>query len=119
MEAGKATQTACDLYLVMDEVGETLGLSEERWPVLSSCKATSPKMRVTQRAWINTWKSCPLVIEHAVKGLEEAMASENRILGEKQLLGTMPYLAGTITIPGRTMPTGAISKQNGHAEAPS
>ena len=27
MEAGKATQTACDLYLVMDEVGETLGLS--------------------------------------------------------------------------------------------
>ena len=93
MEGGKATQTACDLYLVMDEAGETLGLAEATLAGVEQLQSYKPKNEGDADRLDKYLEELPLVIEHAVKGLQEAMASENRILGEKQLLGTMPGLA--------------------------
>ena len=43
MEAGKATQTICDLHLVMDEKGETLSLSEATHAGVEQLQAYKPK----------------------------------------------------------------------------
>ena len=114
MEAGKATQTACDLHLVMDEAGQVCGLSESIHAGVEQLQSYKPKNDDDIARKEKYLEELPLVAEHAVKGLQEAMASENRILGEMQLLGTMPGLA----LPYDTRPdyaNRAISKRNGHA----
>lgn len=93
MEAGKAVQAACDAHLVVDEAGETLNLSEATHTGFEKLAAYRPKNEGDTARHEKYLEELPLVIEHAVKGLQEAMATENRILGEKQLLDTMPGLA--------------------------
>lgn len=100
MEAGKATQTACDLYLVMDERGEVLNLADATHAGVEQLQSYKPKNDDDAARLDKYLEELPLVIEHATKGLQEAMASENRILGEKQLLGMMPGLA----VPHDTRP---------------
>jgi len=93
MEAGKATQTITDLHLVMDENGETLGLADATHAGVEQLQNYKPKDEDDAARKDKYLEELPLVAEHAIKGLQEAMASENRILGEKQLLGLMPGLA--------------------------
>ena len=93
MEAGKATQTITDLHLVMDEKGETLSLSEATHAGVEQLQAYEPKDEDDAARKDKYLEELPLVAEHAIKGLQEAMASENRILGEMQLLNTLPGLA--------------------------
>lgn len=100
MEAGKATQTACDLHLVMDEKGEVLNLADATHAGVEQLQSYKPKNDDDAARLDKYLEELPLVIEHATKGLQEAMASENRILGEKQLLGMMPGLA----VPHDTRP---------------
>jgi len=100
MEAGKATQTACDLHLVMDERGEVLNLADATHAAVEQLQSYKPKNDEDAARLDKYLEELPLVIEHATKGLQEAMASENRILGEKQLLGMMPGLA----VPHDTRP---------------
>lgn len=100
MEAGKATQTACDLHLVMDERGEVLNLADATHAGVEQLQSYKPKNDDDAARLDKYLEELPLVIEHATKGLQEAMASENRILGEKQLLGMMPGLA----VPHDTRP---------------
>ena len=93
MEAGKATQTITDLHLVMDETGETLTLADATLAGVEQLHSYNPKDEDDAARKDKYLEELPLVAEHAIKGLQEAMASENRILGEKQLLGLMPGLA--------------------------
>ncbi len=96
MEAGRAVQTATDLHLVPDEFETTLSLSEATETAVRDLKHYSPKDynasvldndRARQDKYLD---ELPMVIEHAVLGLKEAMRLDNRIIGEIDLIDTLP-----------------------------
>ena len=93
MEAGKATQTITDLRLVMDERGETLTMADATLAGVEQLHSYKPKDEDDAARKDKYLEELPLVAEHAIKGLQEAMASDNRILGEMQLLGALPGTA--------------------------
>ena len=93
MEGGKAAQTICDLNLVMDERGETLTLADATLAGVEQLHSYKPKDADDAERKEKYLEELPLVAEHAIKGLQEAMASDNRILGEMQLLGALPGTA--------------------------
>lgn len=93
MEGGKAAQTICDLHLVMDEDGETLSIADATHAGVEQMQTYKPKNEDDAARKDKYLEELPLVAEHAIKGLQEAMASDNRILGEMQLLGALPGTA--------------------------
>ena len=100
MEAGRAVQTATDMALVPDQQGKTYDMAEAtRAGVdqLASYKAKNDDDELRREQYLI---ELPKVVEHAVKGLREAMAGDNRILGEMQLLDTLPGCA----LPHNTKP---------------
>ena len=100
MEAGNATQTACDLYLVKDGASDTLDLATATLAGVEQMQSYRPANDLDQTKKDKYLEELPIVIEHAIKGLLEAMARENLILGEKQLLGALPGTA----VPHMTLP---------------
>ena len=96
MEAGTAVQIACDLHLVKDEFEQTLSLPE------AIAEATRELRQYTPQSWNDTVREndtalldkcleeLPDVIDHAVMGLQEAMRMDNRIVGEIDLIDTLP-----------------------------
>tara|TARA_R100000234_G_scaffold110907_1_gene83554 strand:- start:761 stop:1699 length:939 start_codon:yes stop_codon:yes gene_type:complete len=93
MEGGKAVQTSTDLRLVPDEVGATLDLAEATQAGLEQFQFYQPKDEADADRKAKYLDEFPAVVEHAVLGLQEAMAGDNRILGEIQLKDTLPGLA--------------------------
>lgn len=96
MEAGRAVQDATDLHLVPDEFETTLSLSEATETAVRNLRHYSPKDynevvldndRTKQNKYL---EELPKVIENAVLGLKEAMRLDNRIIGEIDLIGTLP-----------------------------
>ena len=106
MKAGVAVQTACDLHLVPDEFDITLSLPEAILAGVDEYKGHKVKADTPNNKDIDSKKKekyleeLPLVIEHAVMGLKEAMQTDNRILGEIDLLDTLPGNA----LPHNTKP---------------
>lgn len=100
MEGGKAAQTICDLHLIMDERGETLSLADATHAGVEQLQGYRPKNEDDAERKEKYLEELPLVAEHAIKGLQEAMAGENKILGEMQLLDTLPGTA----VPHDTRP---------------
>ena len=97
MEAGRAVQDACDLHLLPDpEYGQTLSLSEATEVALKTLQEYKPKDysqaaldddRARKEKYL---EEMPGVIEHAVLGLREAMRSDNRMIGEIDLIDKLP-----------------------------
>ena len=97
MEAGRAVQDATDLHLVPEkDTGQTLSLPEAIHVAIDRLKKYKPKDysqtvleddRARKEKYI---EELPAVIEHAVMGLREAMFKDNRILGEIDLIDTLP-----------------------------
>jgi hypothetical protein len=100
MMGGVATQTICDLTLVMDKEGKTLDMAEATHAGVEQLQAYQPNSELDESKKEKYLEELPLVAEHAVKGLQEAMASDNRILGEVELLKPLP----TLSIPYHTKP---------------
>ena len=96
MEAGTAVQLATDLHLVPDEFDQTLSLAEAIETATRSLKQYTPQdyndsVRENDTARQEKYlEELPDVIENAVVGLREAMHLENRILGEIDLIDTLP-----------------------------
>ena len=96
MEAGKAVQLATDLHLVPDEFDTTLSLPEAIEAATRSLNQyTVQDYNDTVRENDNAKKEkyleeLPHVIDHAVMGLQEAMRLDNRIVGEIDLIDTLP-----------------------------
>jgi len=106
MKAGVAVQSACDLHLVPDEFGTTLSIPEAIIAAIDEFQGHQIKSDTPNNKDIDAKKKdkyleeIPLVIEHAIMGLKEAMRYDNRILGEIDLLDTLPGNA----VPHNTKP---------------
>ena len=106
MEAGRAVQYACDLHLVPDEFGTTLSLNEAVHMGVKMMREYEPKNTSADARELDTNKrdkyaeELPATIENAVLGLKEAMARDNRILGEIELIKQIPGCA----VPHNTRP---------------
>ena len=100
MKSGFAVQTITDLRLVMDGEGNTLDMAEATHAGVEQLQSYKPVDELDQAKKEKYLEELPLVAEHAVMGLQEAMASDNRILGEIELLDTFPGLA----LPYHTKP---------------
>jgi hypothetical protein len=106
MEAGRAVQYGCDLHLVPDEFGTTLSLSEAVHMAVKMMREYEPKNTSADARELDTNKrnkyaeELPATIENAVLGLKEAMARDNRILGEIELIKPIPGCA----VPHNTRP---------------
>ncbi len=93
MEGGKAAQTSTDLRLIPDEHGNTLELAEATQAGIEQLQFYKPKDSEDADKKAKYLDEFASVVEHAVLGLQEAMAGDNRILGEIQLKDTLPGLA--------------------------
>ena len=93
MKGGVAVQTVCDLRLVMDKDGKTLDMAEATRAGIEQMQEYKPVDELDEAKKEKYLEELPLVAEHAVMGLREAMASDNRILGEIDLKDTLPGLA--------------------------
>ena len=106
MEAGRAVQYSCDLHLVPDEFGTTLSLNEAVHMGVKMMREYEPKNTSADARELDTNKrdkyaeELPATIENAVLGLKEAMARDNRILGEIELIKQIPGCA----VPHNTRP---------------
>jgi len=100
MMSGVAVQTVCDLRLVMDSEGNTLDMAEATHAGVEQLQSYKPVDDLDEAKKEKYLEELPLVAEHAVLGLQEAMASDNRILGEIDLKDTFPGLA----LPYHTKP---------------
>ena len=96
MEAGRAVQDATDLHLVPDEFETTLSLSEATETAVRNLRHYTPKdynatVQENDSARQEKYlEELPAVIENAVLGLKEAMHTDNRIIGEIDLIDTLP-----------------------------
>lgn len=103
MAAGSATQIGADLHLVPDSDGNTLEIEEAIEKAVDHYRLYRP---VTHDLDIDSAKKdkyldeLPLVIRHAILGLQEAMARDNRIIGETEFCDLLPGLA----VPHKTLP---------------
>ena len=93
MAAGRAVQDGCDLCLVPDdEYGQTLSLQEAQLIAKNNLAAYRPKnydksVEADDKERLDKYiEEIPDVVENAVIGLKEAMARDNRIIGEERLL---------------------------------
>ena len=100
MAGGTATQVATDLNLVMDKEGKTVPMAEAIHAGVEHLQAYQPNDDADEARKEKYLEELPIVVEHAVKGLQEAMASDNRILGEIELLKPLPGLQ----VPYHTKP---------------
>tara|TARA_R100000234_G_scaffold85801_2_gene54722 strand:- start:4495 stop:5442 length:948 start_codon:yes stop_codon:yes gene_type:complete len=103
MASGVATQLATDMVLVPDKEGKTTSVEEAKQAAIDKLKAYRPISWDNGTDEIKKSKyleELPLVIDNAIAGLREAMARENRILGEIALMDTLPGNA----LPHNTRP---------------
>lgn len=107
MNAGRAVQDACDLHLLPDpDFGQTLSLTEATQVAVENLKRYTPKdwsqsVQEDDTARKERYiEELPMVVEHAVLGLREAMQYDNRIIGEIELLEKLPGNA----LPHNTLP---------------
>jgi hypothetical protein len=104
MAGGNATQLATDLHLVPHkDTGETVELEQAIELAVDSYRKYSPVKHDldTDSAKKDKYlEELPQVIRHAVLGLKEAMAQDNRILGEVEYCDLLPGLA----VPHKTLP---------------
>lgn len=103
MYAGKATQLATDLHLVQDSEGNTLELDAAIDSAVDYFRQYKPYIHDVDADSAKKDKyleELPLVIKHAVLGLQEAMARDNRIIGEVEFCELLPGLA----VPHKTLP---------------
>ena len=107
MAAGRAVQDGCDLCLIPDgEFGQTLSLQEAQLIAKENLAAYRPKnydksVEEDDRERLDKYlEEIPDVLENAVIGLKEAMARDNRYIGEIELLEQLP---GNV-LPHNTLP---------------
>ena len=107
MAAGRAVQDGCDLCLIPDgEFGQTLSLQEAQLIAKENLAAYRPKnydksVEEDDRERLEKYlEEIPDVLENAVIGLREAMARDNRFIGEIELLEQLP---GNL-LPHNTLP---------------
>ena len=107
MEAGRAVQDGCDLCLIPDkDYGQTLSLQEAQLIAKENLAAYRPKnydksVEEDDRERLEKYlEEIPDVVENAVIGLKEAMARDNRYIGEIELLEALP---GNV-LPHNTLP---------------
>ena len=107
MEAGRATQDACNLHLIPDkDFGQTLSLVEATQVAIDRLQNYEPRDWSPSVSEDDTAKKLhyieeiPKVIEHSILGLREAMRHDNRIVGEIDLLDRLPGNA----LPHNTLP---------------
>ena len=107
MAAGRAVQDGCDLCLIPDgEFGQTLSLQEAQLIAKENLAAYRPKnydksVEEDDRERLDKYlEEIPDVVENAVIGLREAMARDNRFIGEIELLEALP---GNV-LPHNTLP---------------
>ena len=107
MAAGRAVQDGCDLCLIPDgEFGQTLSLQEAQLIAKENLAAYRPKnydksVEEDDRERLEKYlEEIPDVLENAVIGLREAMARDNRFIGEIELLEQLP---GNV-LPHNTLP---------------
>ena len=107
MAAGRAVQDGCDLCLIPDgEFGQTLSLQEAQLIAKENLAAYRPKnydksVEEDDRERLEKYlEEIPDVLENAVIGLKEAMARDNRFIGEIELLEQLP---GNL-LPHNTLP---------------
>lgn len=107
MEAGRAVQDACDLHLIQEaDTGQTLSMTE-------ACHVAQDRMRnYVPKDWTPSVleddamrkekyiDEIPMVVEHAVLGLREAMQYDNQIIGETQYINMLP----SNFLPHNTLP---------------
>ena len=107
MAAGRAVQDGCDLHLIPDaEFEQTLSLQEAQLIAKENLAAYRPKnydksVEEDDRERLEKdLEEIPDVLENAVIGLREAMARDNRFIGEIELLEQLP---GNL-LPHNTLP---------------
>lgn len=107
MEAGRAVQDACDLHLIPDpEFGQTLSFVEACEVAQTRMRNYVPRMWSVAVAEDDTLRrekyidEIPKVVEHAIRGLAEAMARDNQVIGETEFLSALPGNA----LPHNTLP---------------
>jgi len=107
MAAGRAVQDGCDLCLIPDkDYGQTLSLQEAQLIAKENLAAYRPKnydksVEEDDRERLEKYlEEIPDVVENAVIGLKEAMARDNRYIGEIELLEALP---GNV-LPHNTLP---------------
>ena len=107
MAAGRAVQDGCDLCLIPDgEFGQTLSLQEAQLIAKDNLAAYRPKnydksVHDDDKERLEKYiDEIPDVVENAVIGLREAMARDNRYIGEIELLEQLPGNA----LPHNTLP---------------
>lgn len=97
MAAGRAVQDGCDLCLIPEkETEQTLSLQEAQFIAKKNLAAYRPKnydksVEEDDRERLDKYlEEIPDVVENAVIGLREAMARDNRFIGEIELLEALP-----------------------------
>lgn len=107
MAAGRAVQDGCDLCLIPDgEFGQTLSLREAQLIAKENLAAYRPKnydktVEANDKEQLDKClEEIDAVVENAVIGLKEAMARDNRFIGEIELLEALP---GNV-LPHNTLP---------------
>tara|TARA_X000001382_G_scaffold109039_2_gene85133 strand:+ start:2641 stop:3600 length:960 start_codon:yes stop_codon:yes gene_type:complete len=106
MQSGRTTQTFCDMHLIPDEFGSTLSIAECTQMAVKELREYQPMGSTPDELELDHCKrdkyceELPLVIENSIMGLKEAMAKDNRIIGEIELLDTLPGNA----VPHCTLP---------------
>ncbi len=107
MAAGRAVQDGCDLCLIPDgEFGQTLSLQEAQLIAKDNLAGYRPKnydksVEDDDKERLEKYiDEIPDVVENAVIGLKEAMARDNRYIGEIELLEQLPGNA----LPHNTLP---------------
>ena len=106
MQSGRTTQTFCDMHLIPDEFGSTLSIAECTEMAVKGLREYQPMGSTPDELELDHCKrdkyceELPLVIENSIMGLKEAMAKDNRIIGEIELLDTLPGNA----VPHCTLP---------------
>lgn len=107
MAAGRAVQEACDLHLIPDDqFHQTLSVHEagiaaqdtlRKYKPISYAIELRDKDKARQEKYLD---EIPKVVEHAILGLKEAMAGDNRILGETEYLERL----AKCELPHNTLP---------------
>ena len=106
MAAGRAVQDATDLHLLPDQFGTTLTLVEAIHVAQDNLRKYKPKdYNATVREADTARKEHYIdeiakVVEHAALGLQEAMKSDNKIIGETDYKAKLPGNA----LPHNTLP---------------
>ena len=97
MAAGRAVQDGCDLCLIPEkETEQTLSLQEAQFIAKKNLAAYRPKnydksVEADDKERLDKYlEEIPDVVENAVIGLREAMARDNRFIGEIELLEALP-----------------------------